>query len=64
MSRINLRMSDQLKARIEHAAGRDGLSVNAWLVRAAAAAVERGDAPHRDQVRLPRSAQRYTGWVR
>ena len=64
MSRINLRMSDQLKARVEHAAGRDGLSVNAWLVRAAAAGVERGDAPHRDQVLLPRSAQRYTGWVR
>ncbi|MGD0447191.1 MAG: hypothetical protein ABSB36_01060 [Candidatus Dormibacteria bacterium] len=64
MSRINLRMPDQLKGRIEHAAGRDGLSVNAWLVRAAAAAVERGDAPHHDQVRLPRGAQRYTGWVR
>jgi len=64
MSRINLRMPDQLKGRIEHAAGRDGLSVNAWLVRAAAAAVERGDVPHRDQVLLPRSAQRYTGWVR
>jgi hypothetical protein len=38
MSRINLRMPDLLKARIKHAAGREGLSVNAWLVRAAAVA--------------------------
>src|SRR6266851_7591550 len=38
MSRINLRMSDQLKARIEQAAGAEGLSVNSWLVRAATAA--------------------------
>src|ERR1700716_2243734 len=35
MSRINLRMSDQLKARIEQAASAEGLSVNSWLVRAA-----------------------------
>ena len=38
MSRINLRMPDHLKARIEQAAASEGLSVNAWLVRAAAAA--------------------------
>ena len=41
MSRINLRMPEHLKLRIEHAAASEGLSVNAWLVRAAAAAVER-----------------------
>ena len=40
MSRINLRMPDRLKARIEQAAVGDGLSVNAWLVRAAAAGLE------------------------
>ena len=39
-SRINFRLPDQLKTRIEEAAGRDGLSVNAWLVRAATAAVQ------------------------
>ena len=38
MSRINLRLPDHLKARIEQVAGLEGLSVNAWLVRAAAAA--------------------------
>ena len=43
MSRINLRMPERLKARIEAAAAaREGLSVNAWLVRAAAAAADAG----------------------
>jgi hypothetical protein len=63
MSRINLRMSDQLKARIEEAADREGLSVNNWLVRAATAAVERNDSGRREQP-TPHGAQRYTGWVR
>ncbi|MGI8904481.1 MAG: toxin-antitoxin system HicB family antitoxin [Solirubrobacteraceae bacterium] len=64
MSRINLRMPDQLKARIEHAAGSEGLSVNAWLVRAAAGALERGDPGPRRGPRVPRGTQRYTGWAR
>ena len=37
-ARINLRLPEQLKAGIEQAAGRERLSVNAWLVRVAAAA--------------------------
>src|SRR6266567_182224 len=65
MSRINLRMPDHLKARIEQAAGSEGLSVNAWLVRAAAAALERtGGLSRRPERRAPQGAQRYTGWVR
>jgi predicted HicB family RNase H-like nuclease len=64
MSRINLRMPDQLKARIEQAAGREGLSVNSWLVRAAAAALERTDPGRRRQRPAPQGAQRYTGWAR
>ncbi len=64
MARINLRMPDQLKARIEDAAGREGLSVNAWLVRASAAAVDRTDWEPRVQRRVPRGGQRYTGWAR
>jgi hypothetical protein len=63
MSRINLRMPDHLKARIEHAAGSDGLSVNAWLVRAAAAALERATPDQRER-RAPVGAQRYKGWAR
>jgi hypothetical protein len=64
MSRINLRMHDHLKARIEQAAGSEGLSVNTWLVRAATAALERGDLDRRREPRAPQSAQRYTGWAR
>jgi hypothetical protein len=63
VSRINLRLPDHLKARIEEAAGRDGLSVNAWLVRAVATAVQSpsGQPP---VARAPRGGQRFTGWVR
>ncbi len=64
MARINLRMPDHLKARIEQAAGGEGLSVNAWLVRTAAAAVERAGPDSRRQRHAPKSAQRYTGWAR
>ncbi len=62
MARINLRLPDHLKARVEQAAGRDGLSVNGWLVRAAAAALDRTD-PARQRP-PPRGAQRYRGWAR
>ena len=64
MTRINLRLPDHLKARVEQAAGREGLSVNAWLVRAAAAALERADPDRRRGPRPVRGTQRYTGWAR
>ena len=64
MSRINLRMPNQLKGRIEQAAGTEGLSVNSWLVRAATAALERTDPGRRREPRSPHGAQRYTGWAR
>ena len=60
LSRINLRIPEHLKARVERAAADEGLSVNAWLVRAAAAALERTN-PER---RTAQGAQRYTGWAR
>lgn len=64
-ARINFRLPAPLKARVEEAAGQEGLSVNAWLVRAVAAALEPG-APSRPAGRGPRYAgkQGYTGWVR
>ena len=64
VSRINLRMPDRLKTEIERAAAGEGLSVNAWLVRAAAAALERAGADRQRMPRAPRGAERYTGWVR
>lgn len=66
-ARVNLRLPAHLKARAEEAASREGLSVNAWLVRAVSAAVEGGGAPARtaDKPRTTRTAgQSYTGWVR
>jgi hypothetical protein len=64
-ARINFRLPDSLKTRIEDAAGRAGLSVNAWLVRATAAALESNlRAGSTDRVRTARGQQRYSGWVR
>ncbi|WP_431042208.1 hypothetical protein ACQUSR_10000 [Streptomyces sp. P1-3] len=63
-SRINFRPPEHLKARIEEAAGRERLSVNAWLVRAVSAMLEFDDRGRRPEQRAPqRSSQRYTGWV-
>jgi hypothetical protein len=61
-ARINLRLPEQLKAGVEQAAGRERLSVNAWLVRVAAAALA-PDGPQPRQ-RSGRLGQSYTGWVR
>ncbi|MGW3568828.1 hypothetical protein ACWDSL_34065 [Streptomyces sp. NPDC000941] len=62
-ARVNLRLPAHLKTRAEEAATREGLSVNAWLVRAVSAAVEGGTAPRTAQ--KPQSlGQSFTGWVR
>ena len=63
-ARINLRLPEQLKAGVEHAAGRERLSVNAWLVRVVAAAVAPADPDRRPQQRGGRVGESYTGWVR
>ena len=63
MTRINLRLPNRLKTRVERTADNEGLSVNAWLVRAAAAAVDR-TSPRPSPDRSPRGAERYRGWVR
>jgi len=62
-ARINLRLPDHLKNRVESAARREGLSVNSWLVRAAAGALRQGEAPLREP-RTSGGSQRYTGWAR
>ncbi len=63
VSRVNLRLPDELKTRVEQAADREGLSINTWLVRAAATAVERGQAGGRREPHAPRGGQRYRGWA-
>jgi HicB-like protein involved in pilus formation len=61
-SRLNLRLPESLKVKIDEAARREGLSLNAWLVRAAAVAVE--GAPAQMPRRSPTGSRKYTGWLR
>ncbi|MEU1333792.1 hypothetical protein [Streptomyces sp. NPDC005865] len=66
-ARINLRLPAHVKSRVEEAANRDGLSVNAWLVRAVSGAVERPEAPTEAKSGHHGSwsaDNRFTGWVR
>lgn len=62
-ARVNLRLPAHLKARAEEAASREGLSVNAWLVRAVSSAVDGGGTP-RTAERARTIGQSFTGWVR
>ncbi|WP_410677167.1 hypothetical protein [Amycolatopsis sp. cmx-4-68] len=62
--RINVRLPEQLKSAVEEAAGREGRSVNAWLVGAASSALRGSD---RDPIADPfgvQISQHVTGWVR
>lgn len=60
-ARLNLRLPDSLKQAIDAAAGAEGLSLNAWLVRAAAAALSSGSAPRSPSVA---TGQSFSGWAR
>lgn len=63
-SRINLRLPESLKVRAEEAADKEGLSVNAWLVRAVAAALDPSEREGRTRRIASRGEQSFTGWVR
>jgi hypothetical protein len=65
-ARINVRMPEQLKAAIEEAAAREGRSVNAWLVRAAAAALQKPGQRQRPESHggAATGKRSFTGWVR
>ncbi|WP_026453061.1 YlcI/YnfO family protein [Saccharomonospora iraqiensis] len=65
-TRINVRLPEQLKAAIEEAAAQEGRSVNAWLVRAAATALQGPGQGGRTEPGSSgkRSSQRVTGWLR
>ena len=60
VARISLRLPEALKARAEAAAALEGISLNAWLVRAVAAGV-RGPSNGGPRGRGPR---RYSGFAR
>jgi hypothetical protein len=64
-SRITLRLPEHLKTRVEDSAGREGVSVNTWLVRAVSRALEHGSAGGTSARRRGGWAgQQYSGWVR
>lgn len=58
-SRVSLRLPETLKVKVEEAAAADGLSVNAWLIRAVTQTLE----PTRPSTRVT-SGRRISGWVR
>ncbi|MEO7121992.1 MAG: histidine kinase [Lacisediminihabitans sp.] len=61
-SRTTLRLPDALKARVDEAATADGLSVNTWLVRAIAAALQ--PKQRRSAQRTLRTGDNFAGWAR
>jgi len=61
-SRTTLRLPDALKARVDDAAAADGLSVNTWLVRAVAAALQ--PKQRRSTQRALRTGDNFAGWAR
>jgi hypothetical protein len=63
-SRITLRLPENLKTRVEDAAGNEGFSVNTWLVRAVTRALGSDASGGSDRRRGRRSGQQYSGWVR
>ena len=61
-SRTTLRLPDALKARVDEAATVDGVSVNTWLVRAIAAALQ--PKQRRSAQRTLRTGDNFAGWAR
>lgn len=64
MTRINLRLSERLKGRIEAAAEAEGRSANSWLVRAAASVLESRQGGSTVRSVATAGKQRLTGWAR
>ena len=63
--RITLRLPEQLKSRVDEAAAGLGVSVNTWLVRAVANAMDPQPRPSSDSRRGRWSGgSQYTGWAR
>jgi hypothetical protein len=64
-TRTTLRLPDHLKTQVELAAARDGISVNAWLVRAVAGALGQPSGRPAPPTRPDqRGATRVQGWMR
>ena len=63
MTRINLRLGQDLKDRVDAAARRAGMSVNAWLVRSATAALAARPPSPSPTRSSAWGGDRYHGWV-
>lgn len=61
-SRTTLRLPDALKVKVDQAAAADGLSVNTWLVRAIAAALQ--PKQRRITQKTLRTGDNFAGWAR
>ena len=58
--RVTVRLPEQLRSRVDAAARGEGLSVNAWLIRAVTAALAGGGSPRPDS----KHGRHFSGWVR
>lgn len=63
-SRTTLRLPDQLKSRVDEAAAAEGVSVNAWLVRAVASALETPRPRQATASAREIRGDQFTGWAR
>jgi len=63
-SRTTLRLPDQLKSRVDEAAAAEGISVNAWLVRAVASALEAPTSRPKQSTAREIRGDQFTGWAR
>jgi HicB family len=63
VSRITLRLPEALKAAVEQAAAAEGISVNAWLVRAVGTAVAGRHVPPSPPPTPGRTGRRVTGFA-
>jgi hypothetical protein len=63
LARLTLRMPEALKTHVEHAAAAEGISVNAWLVRAVAAAASGAPPTPPPDGRRGRPGKRITGFA-
>jgi hypothetical protein len=62
-ARISLRLSESLKAGIEQAADRAEISVNSWLVRLAAGALQGDGTEAQSRWQTNRGGKRVSGWI-
>ncbi|MGX6603772.1 hypothetical protein ACWKSP_16745 [Micromonosporaceae bacterium Da 78-11] len=62
LTRLTLRMPESLKTHVEQTAAAEGVSVNAWLVRAVATAAGRAAGPPPTAHRGDRPGKRVTGY--